>query len=196
MLFLWPQVAWHTLRPGDLFRVPQPLSDGNCKMQVCCGLCCVRPLSGEDKHTVVPLGVYWPFGHGSSTSDGTHSRRWSAVPEPISVPPHLIQLNPAVALGLCFEREGHSVVLGENLASFSLILTCLCWIYTNVAQNGIWLFWFSLITGRGIYPYFLLDGGEVPEVRLGTQMLSRWSIVAFTKALLSLMLVWSPPTTF
>lgn len=92
MLFLWPQVAWHALRPGDLFRVPQPLCDGNCKMQVYCGLCCVWPLAGEDKHTGVSMSVHWPFGHGSSTSDGTHSRRWSDVPEPSQCTPILSSL--------------------------------------------------------------------------------------------------------
>lgn len=176
MLFLWPQVAWHALRPGDLFPVPRPLSDGNCKMQVHCRLCLLWPLAGEDKHTVVPMSVHWPFGHGSSTSDGTHSRRWPDVPTPISVHPHLTQFNPAVALGLCFEREVLFVVLGANLALISLILICLCWIYTGVTQNGIWPFWFSLIIGHGIHPYCLSDGEEVPEVRLGPQMLSRWSL--------------------
>lgn len=84
MLFLWPQVAWHALRPGDLFWAPQPLSEWNFEMQVCSGLCCVWPLAEEDKHMDVPVSVHRPFGHGSSVSGG----RWSDVPRAhLSTPP-------------------------------------------------------------------------------------------------------------
>ena len=88
MLFLRPQVAWHALRPGDLFWAPQPLSDWNSKMQVCSGLRCVWPLAGEDTHTSVPESVHWPFGDGLYASDGTHRRRWSDVPrDHLGMPP-------------------------------------------------------------------------------------------------------------
>lgn len=49
-------------------------------MQVCSGLCCVRPLAGEDRHMGVPMSVHQPFGYGTNASDGTHSRRRSDVP--------------------------------------------------------------------------------------------------------------------
>lgn len=84
MLFLWPQVAWHALRPGDLFRAPQPLSEWNFETQVCSGLCCVWPLAEDDKHMDMPMSVHRPFGHGSSVSGG----RWSDVPRAhLSTPP-------------------------------------------------------------------------------------------------------------
>lgn len=73
----WPGVLF---RPRDLFWAPQPLSDGNSKMQICGGLCCVWPLAGEDRRTGVPTSAHGPFGPGSYASDGMHSSKWSDVP--------------------------------------------------------------------------------------------------------------------